>query len=346
MHGDLTGSRVFVTGGTGFLGRYLIRDLRARGAQVHGLAWTEECARLLTSDGAKPVRGSLTQSASLVSLLGESELVVHAAGHMRVWGDLATFRAINVEGTHNVMDACRLAGVRRVVHVSAAAVVMGDKTSVNVDETAPRQYPDYSAYIRTKSEAEDVVLAANGDKLETIIIRPPGIWGIGDPYFLPKIASAVASGRFKWIDNGDYPFSTCHVRNVCEGIGLALTQGRPGEAYFVTDNTEVTFRELLTELLGALGLRAPTASVPFGRAWLMASTVETLWKLFHLSAEPPLTRSLLKLTGQAFSVSDAKARAELGYCGKKSRRAGLLEMSRQVGPLPIEEKASCFIQPS
>jgi nucleoside-diphosphate-sugar epimerase len=332
---ELAGARVFVTGGTGFLGRNLVRDLRARGADVHGLAWTSDCERILESDGAKPVRGSFGQPASLIAGLRGSELVVHAAGYMRVWGDLAAFRTVNVEGTRNVLDACRHAGVRRVVHVSAAAVVMGDKPAVGVDEVAPRQYPNYSAYIRTKSEAEDVVLAANGDKLQTVIIRPPGIWGAGDPYFLPKISSAVVSGKFKWIDNGEYPFSTCHVSNVCEGIGLALTQGRPGEAYFVTDDTDVTFRELLTGLLGARGVKAPTGSVPFDRAWRMAQAFETIWKVFPLSSEPPLTRSLLKLTGQAFKVSDAKARAELGYRGRTSRRAGLLEMSGPVGPQPI-----------
>lgn len=325
---DLVDAPIFVTGGTGFLGRNLVRDLRAQGADVRGLAWTDDCQRALAADGARSVRGSLDHWASLIEGLRGSEFVVHAAGHMRVWGNLKDFRRVNVEGTRNVLEACRRAGVRRLVHVSAAAVVMGEAPAVGVDETAPRHYPGYSAYIRTKSEAEDLVLAANGRDLETVIVRPPGIWGAGDPYFLPKIASAVRDGKFRWIDQGEYPFSTCHVRNVCEGVRLALTRGRAGEVYFVADPATLTFRELLTGLLGAAGIQTPTASIPFRRAWRMAQACETIWTLGRLRSEPPLTRSLLKLTGQAFCVSDVKARADLGYRGQTSRDAGLLEMSR------------------
>lgn len=328
---DLRGARVFVTGGTGFLGRTIVRDLLAHGAEVRALAWTEQCEATLAEDGAQGFRGSFDAPATLARAIKGCDLAVHAAGHMRVWGDLSTFRTVNVEGARAVVSACREAGVKRLAHVSAAAVVMGPKPAVDVDEGVPKHYPNYSHYIRTKSEAEDVVLGAESAGLDIVIVRPPGIWGAGDPYFLPKIADAVASGAFKWIDRGDYPFSVCHVRNVSECILLALTRGASRAIYFASDADTPRFRNMLCELLGALGLAAPGKTMSFREAWALASVLEASWKVFALRSEPPITRSMLKLTGQAFSVKADKARSELGYVGHVTRPQGLAELAALGG---------------
>lgn len=328
---DLRGARVFVTGGTGFLGRTIVRDLTSHGAEVRALAWTDECEATLHLDGAKAFRGNLTAPASLAPAIRGCDLAIHAAGHMRVWGDLSTFRLVNVEGARAVVSACREAGVRRLVHVSAAAVVMGPQPVVDVNESAAKHYPTYSHYIRTKSEAEDVVLSKEGAGLEIVIVRPPGIWGAGDPYFLPKIADAVVRGAFKWIDQGDYPFSVCHVQNVSECILLALTRGSSRSIYFASDNDTPRFRDLLCGLLATLGLPQPQKSMPFRDAWALASILETSWKILRLRSEPPVTRSMLKLTGQAFSVKSDKARSELGYLGHVTRAQGLALLANSGG---------------
>src|SRR5437763_2396961 len=102
--------------------------------------------------------------------------------------------------------------------------------------------------------AEAAVLAANGEGLETVVVRPRLIWGDGDTSVLPDIVAAVKRGRFVWLGGGRYLTSTCHVDNVVEGALLAAERGKPGEIYFLTEGATVEFRNLMTRLLHTPGI--------------------------------------------------------------------------------------------
>lgn len=178
----------------------------------------------------------------------------------------------------------------------------------------------------TKGLAEDLVLAAHGDGISTLAVRPRLVWGPGDTSVLPVLVEAVRRGRYAWIDHGDYLTSTCHVANACEGILLAAGRGRGGEVYFLTDGAPVPVREFLTRLVEAAGLTMPQRSVPRRVAWAAAAVLETAWTVLRLRGEPPLTRTFLALAAQEMTVDDAKARRELGYVGHLSRDQGLAEL--------------------
>jgi nucleoside-diphosphate-sugar epimerase len=137
----------------------------------------------------------------------------------------------------------------------------------------------------------------------------------------------VKKGRFSWLGGGHYRTSTCHVDNCVEGLLLAAEKGQGGEVYFLTDGEPVEFRAFITELLRTQGVDAGDKSVPPGLARAAASVTEAVWKLLGLKAAPPLSRTELLLVGQEVTVSDAKARRELGYQGRKSREEGLRELA-------------------
>lgn len=325
--------RIFLTGGSGFLGRSLIEAATASGHSVRALVRSAASAERVRQAGAEPVMGELDDEAAMRAGMAGCDAVVHAAAHTEEWGPYEDFHRVNVAGTEHVIAAARAAAVPRLVHVSSESVLAGGRPIVNADETWPRPARAVGLYPLTKGMAEDRVLAANGAGLATVVVRPRFLWGKGDTSLLPKLVEAVQAGRFKWIGGGRYPSSTCHVRNACQGILLACEKGGPGQIYFLTDGPPVEFRAFLTELIGTQGIAVNVGSVPHGLAVVAAQVSEFVWRTFKLAGPPPITLSLVRVVGEEVTVSDAKARRELGYAPVVSREAGLAEMrpSAQAG---------------
>ena len=311
--------RVFVTGGSGFVGGRVIRQLRARKIEVAALARSDKAAAIVRELGAAPVRGDLDNAAAMQLGMAGADVVIHAAAHLGEHGPLAEFMRATVTGTENALAAARAAFVPRFVHVSTEAVLADGKPIIRADETRPRTTRPAGPYPLTKGLAEERVVAANSSGLATVVVRPRFIWGAGDTSLVPKIVEAVKRGRFGWVDGGHYLTSTCHIDNVVEGILLAAERGQPGEIYFLTDGEPVEFRSFMTELLGAYGADPGDRNVPLWLARAIAAV--TNWM-----NQPPISRTAIALIGQEVTVVDAKARRELGYTGHVSREQGLAEI--------------------
>jgi nucleoside-diphosphate-sugar epimerase len=314
--------RAFVTGGSGFMGRELIRALA--GHEVRALARSDKSAAAVTAAGAAPVSGDLDQVEAMQLGMQGCDVVFHAAAHTAEWDTDEAFFRINVLGTDNVIAAAKAAKVRRLVHVSSEAALADGRPLVRVDETRPLPERALPGYPMTKNLAERHARAATG--IEVVVLRPRFIWGRGDTSVLPKLVEAARSGRFKWISGGHYLTSTCHVANACEGAMLAGERGRPGEVYFLTDGEPVELRGFFEQLFRTQGVEPPTGSVPRPLASLAAAVAEPIWRTLRLRSSPPAPRAALALLGHEMTVVDAKARRELGYVGRKSIAEGLAEL--------------------
>ncbi len=321
----------FVTGGSGFVGARLIARLVSQGWQVKALARSPEAMEAVRRSGAVPVQGDLTDATALYSGMAGCEVVFHVAAYFRLWGPRAVFDRINVEGMRMLLDAATATqGLRRVVAVSAAAVVMGDpEPMLEADERLPLQTRDFAPYSSSKAEGERLLLAANNRRpgFETIAIRPPFIWGPHMPT-LDHMAETVRAGRFQWVDGGGQAMSTCHVDNLCDALLLAADHGRGGESYFVSDGENGTLKSVISALLATRDVVAKDRAVPFRLAWLMAGLMGAAWRLLGRSGEPPITRQMLRLIGKPFTINIAKARAELGYAPRVRFAEGIAAMGR------------------
>ena len=318
----------FVTGGSGFIGGALIRRLAADGWAVRALARSDGAAAKVRDAGAEPVRGDLADRAAIAAGARGCDTAFHAAAHLGAWGDLAAFERDNVKGTRNVLEGTRAAGVRRFVHVGTEAALLAGEPLVLADERT-RLRPDSPApYSSTKARAEMLVLAASRTgSFETVSIRPRFVWGEGDTTLLPMLAGQVRAGRFAWIGGGRHLTSTTHVDNTVEGLILGAERGRPGHAYFVLDGPPRPFRDVVSGLLRTQGLEPPAKSVPEPVARLLMEAGEAAWAILPLPGEPPVPRFAFWVASQECTLSDRRAREQLGYAPVTSVADGLAAMT-------------------
>lgn len=317
----------FVTGGSGFVGGALIERLRREGWTVRALARSDASAERVRALGAEPVDGDLTDPAALAAGAEGCEVAFHAAAKVEDWGDPAEFERVNVGGTRNTVEACRRAGVHRLVHVGTEAALMAGQPLVRVDEDAPLRPDSPALYSSSKAAAEQVVRAANGGGIETVVVRPRFVWGRGDTTLLPRLVEMVRTGRFRWIGGGRQLTDTTHVDNTVEGLWLAATRGPAGGVYFVTDGEPVVFRDFLTRMLGTQGVEIPDRSVPYAVAHAAAAGTERVWRLLKRPGSPPLTRFAVWASGRECTLDTSRAERELGYRPVITRGAGLDELS-------------------
>ncbi|MEP7127202.1 MAG: NAD-dependent epimerase/dehydratase family protein [Byssovorax sp.] len=326
--------RVFVTGGSGFIGGHLITALVQSGAEVLALARSEKAASVVRGLGAAPVKSELG-SLEAEAIAGV-DAVVHAAAFVEEWGTREQFWQANVEGTTRVLAAAREAGVRRFVHVGTEAAIFAGRDLVDVDETAPYPAKQRYLYSETKAEAERRVLAAKAAGFATVSIRPRFVWGPGDTSVLPAVLRMARDGSFAWLDGGRARTSTTHVDNLVHALVIAVSEADPermaGRAYFVADDGERTIREFLTALAKTAGVDLGPRSVPSVVARPAARIIEGIWRTLGVKRAPPMTRFAIDMMSSTVTVQTARARRELGYAPVITVDEGLARLARASAP--------------
>jgi len=302
--------KVFVTGGSGFVGGHVIEALAAR-HEVVAMARSARSATTVAERGARAVRCSLDDVDA--SHLAGVDVVVHAAAYVEEWGPEEAYWQANVEGTQRLLDAARQAGVRRFVQVSTNATVLDGTGQRGVDEEVPYPAHRHFPYGATKAEAERRVLAANDEALTTLAVRPCFVWGPRDNSVLPALVRMVEEGSFVWLDAGRATVSTTHVDNLVHAVQRALTHGVGGRAYFVADDRDTTIRDFLEGLGRSAGLTLPTRSLPSAPVRWLAAGIEAVWRTLGIERTPPLTRMAAVLMSSDMTVATDRARQELGW---------------------------------
>jgi len=315
--------RIFVTGGSGFVGGHVIEQLAKR-HEVRAMARSERSADAVRRVGGAPVTCDL-DSVTADALAG-CEAVIHCAAYVEEWGTRADYWKGNVDGTVRMLDASRQAGVKRFLHVGTEAALFDGQDLVDVDETYPYPARHRFLYPETKAEAERRVLAANAPGFECLSIRPRLVWGPRDATVLPVLVKMANAGTFRWVDGGRHRTSTTHVLHLVHALELALTRGQGGEAYFVLDDGTRTLKEFLSALAATQGVTLPDQALPGGLARLAAAVLEVPWRLVRAKRPPPMTRFAVTMMSASVTLRDDKARRELGYAPVLSVDEGLAQL--------------------
>ena len=317
--------KVYVTGGSGFIGQHLLRALAERGHEARAMARSDRSAALVRELGAEPSRCDL-ETVEASDLEG-CDAVVHAAAFVEPYGPRERFETLNIGGTQRMLDAARGAGCARFVHVGTEAVLFCGPALEDVDESHPYPTEHRFLYAETKAEAERRVLSANADGFATLSIRPRFVWGPGDTTVLPQILEAANAGVWLWMAKGRSRTSTTHVANLVEALLIAIERGPGGEAYFVADEGTRTMREFVEALAATRGVRLRDVSVPGWVGRGLAATVEGLWHLMRRDKQPPITRLGAAMMSTTVTVRTDKARRLLGWEPTVTVDEGMAELT-------------------
>ena len=325
-----TAGAVLVTGGGGFLGGAIVRQLLARGARVRTLS--RGTYPELTRLGVEQIRGDLSDPAAAQRSIADCAVVFHVAAKAGIWGDYASYHQANVTGTENILAACRQHGVARLVYTSSPSVVFTGHDLEGANESLPYPASFEAPYPQTKALAEQRVLASNTPQLATVALRPHLIWGPGDNHLVPRILARGRAGQLRRIGSRPNLVDSIYIDNAADAHLLAaekLFPGSPvaGRAYFLSNGEPLPLWTLVNRILAADGQPPVTRTIPTGVAYAAGVVLEILHRALRLEAEPRMTRFLAHelFTAHWFDIS--AARRDLGYAPKVSIDEGLRRLA-------------------
>jgi nucleoside-diphosphate-sugar epimerase len=314
--------RVLVTGGTGFTGSRLVRQLVETGADVRVIARDPDRARSVLPPDVEIVAGDITDVTVIRSGVRDREVVYHLAAAFREAGiPDSRYHDIHVGATGELLEAARAEGVRRFVHCSTVGV-HSHIPNPPADETWP--YTPGDIYQSTKAEGEQLALRFQAEHdFPLTVIRPAAIYGPGDLRLL-KLFRAVARGRFAMIGDGKPFFHMVHVEDLARGMRLAASRDEAiGEAFILAGEEYVTLNDLVARIADIYGVRRPRVRLPAWPFFAAGAVCEAI--CVPLRIEPPIYRRRVAFFTKSRAFRIDKAKRMLGYAPQVSLQAGLEE---------------------
>lgn len=318
--------KVLVTGGGGFLGSHILEALLARGDTVRSFG--RGIYPELDMMSVEHVRGDLRDAQAVGEAVRGMDAVLHVAALAGMWGPWKHYFGINVEGTRNVIGACRRHGVDRLVYTSTPSVAIDGKHSGLYNESAPYVSNPLSHYATTKAMAEREVLAADGGSLRTVALRPHLIWGPRDRHLMPRLCARARAGKLLRIGDGRNLVDPCYVTNAVDAHLLALDALTPdaairGKAYFVSDGEPVSLWDWIDELLTRMNIPRPRRAISATAAYRLGAAMEAVHTALPFLGEPKLTRFVVMQMSTSHSFDLARIRKDLGYEPRVKRAEGM-----------------------
>lgn len=317
--------RVLVTGATGCLGGALVRALLQRGDQVVAQGRDLRAGASLAEAGAQFLPLDLCDPAPLVPHLVGVETIHHCAALSSAWGRAEDFQAINVTATRRLLIAAREAGVRRFVFASSPSIYADGRDRLNLTEDAALPTRFATHYARTKHESERLVLAADGQGMRTVALRPRAIYGAGDRALLPRLEAAIRRGTVPLIGGGHSLIDVTHVSDAANAMLLAAERvdQAGGQAFNITSGRAYPFTELLDAACAIYDAQPRRRFLPYGAAMALAAVLESAHRLFRPDIEPILTRQAVASLGRSLTLDISAARKVLGFLPRVELAQGI-----------------------
>ena len=303
---------ILVTGATGHIGNVLVRKLLTKGEKVRALIWRGEDTTPLKGLDVEQVLGDVLDPASLESAMHGVETVYHLAGIISIMPGKNPFVwKVNVEGTRNVLEAARKAGIRRLIYTSSIHAIARAPQGVIMDESLGYdQNNPYGEYDRSKAAASLEVQKAVARGLDAVIVCPTGVIGPFDfrgSEMGEVIRSASEAHTMLYVE-GAYDF--VDVRDVADGLIAAKEHGRKGESYILSGQ-KLSVRYMLETVREVTGKAFARIKIPFSLAELAARY--TPWYYERTKSKPRFTPYSLEVLQSNSNISCKKALKELGY---------------------------------
>jgi 2-alkyl-3-oxoalkanoate reductase len=322
--------RILITGGGGFLGTYIVKELLKNPAyQVTN--FSRHAYAHLNELGVPTIKGDLTKVSDVERALSQGfDAIFHVAALAGVWGRYEDYLNINYHGTKNLLEAAFAHGVKRFVYTSTPSVVFGKDDLLGVDEDCPYPKQHLTAYAETKTMAEKLVLQMNdGKNFMTCALRPHLIWGPGDPHLFPRVIQKGKEGKLRIVGDGENLVDIIYVENAAMAHVQAFEKLTPesvvcGEAYFIGQERPVRLWDFINQVLGYVKVEPVTRMIDVKAAYRLGWLLEKTFKIAGIQKpEPPMTRFVALNLGKSHYFSHEKARKHFGYVPRVSIEEGL-----------------------
>ena len=325
--------KVLVTGGGGFLGSAICKQLAASGHNLRTLSRSSH--PVLEALGVEQRIGDIASMELVIDAAKGVDAIVHCAAKVAPWGALEDFYETNVRGTDNVLAACELNEIGRLVFTSSPSVVQNGTDQEGINESTPYAQPFMNAYAHTKALAEQRVLAANSPQLATVVLRPQIVWGPDDPTFLPLVMAKARAGKLRFIGKVSKKIDTVYIDNAAEAHVLALDKLAVGSAvagktYFISQGEPVFNEDLINGWLNAGGFPPETRRLPEAPMRFLANALEGVYGALRIQKTPPLTRFVVDRLSTALWFDISAARRDLGYAPRVSMAEGMARVAQQL----------------
>ena len=305
--------KIFVTGGTGFIGKHTVELLSKTNHLIKLLIRKSSDTSSLKYSNITFVEGDLNNRSSLLKGMEGCDSVINIAAHYTFWEpDKSIYSKVNIDGTKNVMECALESGIKKIVHVSTAGIYGKPKDDPFTEES-PVGPIQYSEYFRTKYEAEKIVwnlFKQNG--LPVVVIYPVCVIGPGDTKASGRYLRDLINRKLPATIFNNHIFSFVYVKDVAQAILKALEKENNIREKYLIGNNRYTWKELNKMISEISGVPLPKLKLPDSITMLNATL---LTGLANVIKKPPIwgmSLDQMKVMKAGFSEDGSKAEKELG----------------------------------
>jgi nucleoside-diphosphate-sugar epimerase len=321
---QISQGKILVTGGGGFLGSAVIRELFNRGDQIR--SFSRRFYPDLEKWGVEQIQGDIGDPEAVQRACKGVDTVFHTAAKPGVWGPYSDYFKTNAAGTRNIIAACRTQGIQRLIYTSSPSVIFDGSDMAGVNESVPYPKTYHASYPQTKAIAEQEVIRAADRDLKTVCLRPHLIWGPGDNHLVPRILARAGSLRV--VGDGTNRVDTIYIDNAASAHILAAekletTPGISGRVYFISQDDPIPLWDMVNAILKAGGKPPVQRSISPHAAYAAGAILEFIYKTFRIKGEPRMTRFVARELSASHWFDISAAKKDLGYAPIVSTSEGL-----------------------
>jgi nucleoside-diphosphate-sugar epimerase len=321
--------KLIITGATGFIGRNLAASFRERGDDIIATGRSPGAGAELRENGLEFRAADVMDPADVFDAFSPADCVIHCAGRYGDRGSYDDFHQTNVIGTRNVVAACARHRIRKIIFMSTPSIYFNGRDRLNISESDPLPAPA-GHYAKTKLLAENELLAAAGNGLQVIILRPRAVYGPYDNTFARRVLRLSERKAFPLINDGRALIDITYIGNLIEAVRqcLAARESSWNLVYNISNGQPITLREWFAEMMRVFGR-------PFKPLSVAAPLASAIAGVLDFASRPPLgfrppamTRFSVDYMAKSMTLSLDKARTQLGYVPRFDNRQSFEDYER------------------
>jgi nucleoside-diphosphate-sugar epimerase len=298
--------RAIVTGATGGLGRNLVEFLLLKGWEVIAFGRNKEIGNIL---GVEFHAFDLSSRESTLKYFKNADIVFHCAALSSPWGNYDSFYSANVLATQNVINAMVQYNIKKLVHVSTSSIYFNFTDQYDITEDyLPKRF--VNNYAKTKYEAEQVIL--NSD-IESVIIRPRGIFGEYDQVLIPRLEKIAKKGSLPLTKNKKVIVDVTYVGNVVYALYLAATKDVHSKSIFnITNDEPMNIEDVFMLVMNSLNIDVQFKYISYPLLIGVAKFLEIISRM-RLAGEPLVTKYGVGIISHSQTLDISLAKEMIDY---------------------------------